>query len=69
MCSIAHDNLLVRMHMSVCRVCVEGGGGVRVYACVRACAIFFLLFSCVCVRDIYILDLMLLLYIICCGRF
>ena len=40
MCSIAHDNLLVRMHMSVCRVCVGGGvggggGGGGVRACVH----------------------------------
>ncbi len=47
MCSIAHDNLLVCMHMSVC-VCV----GARVGACVHACAIVF---ACVCVKFIYIL--------------
>ena len=67
LCSIAHDNLLVRMHMSVCHVCVEGGR-----ASVHACVIFFF---CMCEIFIctYCLDLMLLhkcgLCIICCSRF
>ena len=67
MCSIAHDNLLVCMHMSVCCVCVcVCGGEVRAWTCARA-----IVFSCVCVcvnLYIYCLDLMLLykrcLYII-----
>ena len=50
MCSIARDNLLVCMRMSVCRVCVSVDA--RVCACVRACAIVF---ACVCVKFIYIL--------------
>ena len=54
MSSIAHENLLVRMHMSVCRVCVLGGGGacmcvhvcVRVLLCVCVCVCVYV---CVCV--------------------
>ena len=51
---IAHDNLLVCVHMSVCHVCVCGERGGR--ACVRACAIVCVC-VCVCVKfiDIYIL--------------
>ena len=51
MCSIARDNLLVCMRMSVCRVCVSVDA--RVCACVRACAIVFAC-VCVCVCVIYI---------------
>ena len=42
MCSIAHDNLLVCIHMSVCRVCA-------VCVCVCVCVSV-----CVCVYEIYI---------------
>ena len=62
MCSIAHDNLLVCMHMSVCHVsvcvCVGGelGGGGRACVCMCACVcdrVFVCVFlgfflSCVC---------------------